>query len=173
MKGIRIHEAAEKDALIFARVLCESWKAAYADIITPTEMAKNTDAEKRAAFFETLIKSSQRNFYIAFDGTVSCGVCSISASRDSDLQNYGEIVALYTLAEYWGRGVGQLLMQRGLAELKARNFDHIMLWTFEKNTRARRFYERNGFVFDGTYKDSGFANPLQTREVRYCLQMKK
>lgn len=44
-----------------------------------------------------------------------------------------------------------------------------MLWTFEANARARRFYEKCGFVVGGAVKDSGFGN---AKEVRYRLELK-
>lgn len=51
--------------------------------------------------------------------------------------------ALYLAAEARGQGVGKRLLE----SLKA-DCDHIDLWTFEANTGARRFYEREGFRTD-------------------------
>ena len=39
---------------------------------------------------------------------------------------------------------------------------------FEANDRAIRFYEKCGFICDGTTKDSGFAN---AKEIRYRLEL--
>jgi GNAT superfamily N-acetyltransferase len=48
---------------------------------------------------------------------------------------------LYVDPSWHGRGVGQALLRaarEGVAELS--------LWTFQSNTQARRFYERQGFT---------------------------
>lgn len=51
---IRTAEAA--DAADFAYVLCESWKAAYQDLLTPEQLTENTDLARRTAFFERLLR---------------------------------------------------------------------------------------------------------------------
>ncbi len=165
--GIIIRPSISADAYDFAYVLCESWKAAYKDIITPEEMEKNTDIEKRTALFKKIIPSGKGQFYIAYDNCNPCGICSTCPSRDKDMQGYGEVVAIYTLPEYWGKGIGKQLMNTAFAGLKAQGFTKVMLWTFKENTRARRFYEKCGFTFDGTNKESGFA---EAKEVRYRLE---
>lgn len=48
---------------------------------------------------------------------------------------------LYVLPDAQGRGVGSDLL-----EIAQDAFPLLHLWTFQCNTRARRFYELNGFV---------------------------
>jgi len=170
-KVFSVHNATVADSHDFADIICASWKAAYAGIISPEELTAKTDVEKRAAFFEKEIAAGQNYFYLAFDGDNPCGACSVRKSRDKNLPDWGEIVALYILKEYWGSGVGKLLMETVLAELKRMGYQNVFLWTFEKNARARRFYEKYGFVFDSTYKDSGLKDREKTREVRYRISL--
>lgn len=40
-------------------------------------------------------------------------------------------------------------MERILEDVKEAGYSQIMLWVFEKNIRAIRFYEVNGFVAGG------------------------
>ena len=166
---LTIRTATAADARDFAYVLCESWKEAYKQIITPEEMARNTNVEKRASLLEQWIPSGRGQYFIAYDGERPCGVCSTGPSRDEGMEGFGEVVAIYALASYWGRQVGKPLMDRAVEELRAQGFPNIMLWAFEANARARRFYEKYGFVFDGTYKDSGLNG---AKEVRYRLLSK-
>lgn len=49
---------------------------------------------------------------------------------------------LYVDPEVQGRGIGTRLLELALSELG----DGGRLWCFESNARARRFYERHGFV---------------------------
>ncbi|HPF56671.1 MAG TPA: GNAT family N-acetyltransferase, partial [Clostridiales bacterium] len=170
-KVFSIHNATAADADDYAFVICESWKAAYAEIISPEELAEKTDVQKRTAFLKTILADPNGYFYLAYDGGKPCGACSACKSRDGDLPDWGEIVALYTLKEYWGHGVGKLLMDTVLAELKRMGYRNVLLWAFEKNARARRFYEKYGFAFDGTYKDSGLKDRKKTQEVRYRIDL--
>lgn len=163
---LTIRTATAADARDFAYVLCESWKEAYKQIITPEEMVRNTNVEKRAALLEQWIPSGRGQYFLAYDGETPCGCCSTGPSRDADTKGFGEAVAIYTLAAYWGKQVGKSLMDRAVEDLRAQGFQNILLWAFEANVRARRFYEKYGFVFDGTYKDSGLNG---AREVRYRL----
>ena len=164
--NIAIHTATGENARDFAHVHCASWKAAYKDIIPPEELAKFTDPVRCTAMFEKILGAGTGRNLIAYDGDCPCGVCSFGASRDKDLQDAGEVVAIYTLEEYWGKGLGKVLMDAGVEALRAEGFQSILLWVLEENHRARHFYEKYGFVFDGTYKDSGLGN---TQEVRYRL----
>jgi len=57
-----------------------------------------------------------------------------------------EIERIYTLHEYQGKGIGQILFDRALAIAKSRNIHYIWLGVWGQNTKAIRFYEKNGFV---------------------------
>ena len=163
-----IRPAAAADARDFADVLCKSWNAAYKTILTPEELAKYTNVETRTAQLTKWIPSGQGQYLIAYDYATPCGVCSTGPSRDGDMEGCGEVVAIYALPSYWGHGVGQALMDAAVDGLRQQGYAQVMLWVFEANARARAFYEKCGFVFDGTYKESGFGNaPGAAREVRY------
>jgi ribosomal protein S18 acetylase RimI-like enzyme len=58
-----------------------------------------------------------------------------------------------------------MLIQRGINELRSRGYSKISLWVLEENMNARRFYEKSGFVHDGTVKEINIGKPLN--EYRY------
>ncbi len=163
-----VRPAQIEDAVALAKILCDSWQAAYKDILTPEELERNTNLEARTTMFERLQKSGVGNTLIAFVNGNPCGMASFGKSRDVDLTDYAEIVAIYVLKEYWGKNVGNRLMEVALSELKRQGYKGILLWTFEANAQARRFYEKHGFVTDSAVKDSGFGN---AKEVRYRLEL--
>ena len=51
------------------------------------------------------------------------------------------------------------MMQHVLSEMKKDGYNEVMLWVFEKNIPARRFYEKHGFVF--TDKRKEFCNAVE------------
>ncbi len=61
-----------------------------------------------------------------------------------------EIVRIYARREWIGQGVGAALMQACLDEAAKRGHDTIWLDVWERNPRARAFYEKWGFVTVGT-----------------------
>jgi ribosomal protein S18 acetylase RimI-like enzyme len=63
-----------------------------------------------------------------------------------------ELRQLYILQEWRGRGAAQALMGWALAEAKARGGQELYLTVYTENWRARRFYEKYGFVEVGPYK---------------------
>lgn len=54
----------------------------------------------------------------------------------------GELEQLYVRPGYQGRGVGHLLLEHA----KALEPQGLGLWVFQRNTRARTFYEAHGFL---------------------------
>ena len=72
--------------------------------------------------------------------------------KESFYVNRGEIVALYILPAYYGTGLGQALLDAACERLTG--YGRIRLDVLEKNARAIRFYEKNGFVPDGRRTES-------------------
>jgi diamine N-acetyltransferase len=63
-----------------------------------------------------------------------------------------ELRQLYILHEWRGQGAAQALIDWALAEAKARGGQELYLTVYTENWRARRFYEKCGFVEVGPYK---------------------
>lgn len=62
-----------------------------------------------------------------------------------------ELRQLYVLEPWHGTGLAGRLMDWAIAEAKRRGAADLYLSVFVDNQRARRFYERYGFAFVGTY----------------------
>jgi GNAT superfamily N-acetyltransferase len=60
-----------------------------------------------------------------------------------------EIVRFYLRAAWYGRGVARPLMEAALAHARQGGHDGVWLQVWEHNARARRFYEKCGFVAVG------------------------
>lgn len=72
-----------------------------------------------------------------------------------------EIIAIHSLPESWGTGLGRELLTAALNQIGDRP---VHLWAFAENARARRFYEKQGFSWDGSQRVSEFDGAV---EVRY------
>jgi putative acetyltransferase len=76
----------------------------------------------------------------------------------------GWIDQLYVRPQSQGQGIGQQLLQVAKAE-----WPSLKLWTFQRNTAAGRFYERQGFVALG--RTDGSGNEEQEPDVLYRWDM--
>lgn len=77
----------------------------------------------------------------------------------------GELEDLHVLPPHWGNGTSQLLLAAAVAGLREAGAPAPVLWVGEANGRARRFYEREGWSYDGTREPS----PLGPMQLRYRL----
>jgi ribosomal protein S18 acetylase RimI-like enzyme len=62
-----------------------------------------------------------------------------------------EIERIYTTKAYLGTGVGQLLINKAISVAKEARLQYVWLGVWEKNARAIRFYEKQGFVQFGSH----------------------
>lgn len=166
-----IRRAALEDSYSLAEILSHSWMSSYKNIIPMEELEKQANIERRQKMFRTMLATPKIDLYISFVENVPCGEIMFCNSRDKDLIDYGEIVSIYLLEEYWGKGYGKEMMSFALEKMQENNYLNVLLWVFKDNERATRFYEKFGFVADGTEKVSSFSNkPI---EIRYRLNLAK
>ena len=52
---------------------------------------------------------------------------------------------LFVLPEWWGKGIGALLHERAVAQMRERGYREARLFTPSLHSRARGFYERRGW----------------------------
>ena len=81
-----------------------------------------------------------------------------------DTTEGAQIVAIHSLPESWGTGLGEAMLEFALDETNAT--DVAGLWAFGKNARARRFYEKHGFRFTGETRVSEFDGAIEVRYER-------
>ena len=104
------------------------------------------------------MRQSPENTLIAKDKEKVVGFAVYGPSRDEDLADAGEVVAIYVLSEYYGRKIGYRLMNEAVSRLSG--YNTIFVWVFEKNERAINFYRKYGFEFDGCKKQWNLGAPV-------------
>ena len=103
---------------------------------------------------------------VAVDGSTIYGLATTGLCRDEDLSNFGELMAIYVDPAHVGTGVGRLLIAAARERLRAVGVTAASLWVLDGNVRARRFYERDGWRFDGTRRTRTYGD-APVEEVRY------
>jgi GNAT superfamily N-acetyltransferase len=68
---------------------------------------------------------------------------------------------LFVRPAWQGCGIATWLMEAAASEARQRGFTRMRLWTPQGQSRARRFYEREGWTLTGgLHEDSPFGLPL-------------
>jgi len=163
-----IREAKITDAYNISTVHVLSWQSAYRDII-PDDYLNNLNIDKRTEIFKkNFVEYKDKVWYLVAenDGKIIGNLC-LCESRDDDKPQAGEVMAIYLLEEFWDKGYGRKMMSHAVDMLKNKGYNEIIIWVLEENNRARRFYEKCGFLFDGTKKEIEIGKILI--EIRYVL----
>ena len=147
-----------------AYVHWKSWQEAYPGLIDPEYLDRLT--------LESCEKTAFRwrdNILVAKDRDRVIGFAAYGRYRTDELKDAGEIYALYILAEYYGKGVSDRLMNAALARLK--EFPDTVVWVLKDNKRAIRFYERWGFRTEGRAETLHLGSPVT--EIRMIRKQKE
>ncbi|GII65288.1 N-acetyltransferase [Sphaerisporangium krabiense] len=138
------------DVLAVSTVRVSGWRAAYAGLVPAgylDRMSVEADAERRRDSFGG--DARVQNLVAELGGEV-VGWGVMGPCRDEGCEDdHGEIYALYVAPPVIGAGVGRALMRELVARADAASYPWLSLWVLRDNHRARRFYERAGFHWDG------------------------
>jgi GNAT superfamily N-acetyltransferase len=148
-----IRAALPDDAAAIAALHVDSWRWAYRGLLTD-EVLDGLRVEDRAATWSKLLVDLEVSVVVAEREGAFAGFASGCATRDDDAApGTGEVAAIYVAASAVGSGLGVDLFARIQDELRSRGFSRASLWVLESNARARRFYEREGWRWDGSRSD--------------------
>ena len=159
-----VRPARREDAAAIADVHVRTWRAAYEHVFGAERLAGIGDG-RRARWEERLADPLPGGqVFVAEEAGRVVGFVSVGDSREEP--GKGELFAIYVLPEAWGSGAGSALMATALDAL--RGYSSATLWVLEDNPRARRFYEREGWILDGGRRDEEILGVTVT-EVRYRI----
>ena len=142
--NITIRKAELSDKKILAYIQTESWKSAFSDIISADDLKKCTDIANAEAMYENVIKSNYAEMSnLEIDAKPQC-IAAWSKARNPKFSDSAEIICIHSLCDNWGKGYGSMMMNHILDEIKNTDYNSVLLWVFEQNTRACSFYEKHG-----------------------------
>jgi len=146
---MKLRRGIPDDAEGITRVHVESWRSAYRGLV-PDRLLDQVDMSARTERWRGILGQDNGSVLVVEDDVQIRGFCHIRRPEDTDVdaETTGEIVALYVDPGVWRKGYGRVLCDGALEELSKRGFSEAILWVFEENAPARRFYEAAGFVFD-------------------------
>lgn len=160
---VNLRTATLSDAAAVAWVHHTTWIATYGAILPP-EFWVTATLERRTSTWKRWLSNGAAPVIAEVDGQV----VGISMSGDAVEQDDvlpvrdRQLYLLYVLGAYHGTGIGQALLDAAVPPGTG-----AQLWVAEDNPRARRFYERNGFVLEGArIVEASTADLAEVRMVR-------
>lgn len=154
----------EDNPFEISKIYESSWKYAYKGMIPQAYL----DSIPAGQWANNIYKSGLKSLVLIEDGRM-IGTASFCRSRWERYSDYGEIVSIYFLPDYIGKGYGRLLLNKCIEQLKQDGFSKLLLWVLEDNHRARKFYEKNGFVYSGVFMVDNIGGK-EVREVLYFFE---
>ena len=149
-----VHSAKFEEMALAAEIMITSFHRAFAGFVSPETMDACTDPTNCRKMLEEIYQEGKMNFLMGGDQGFLCW---------QETENGAEIVALHSIPESWGTGLGYAMLTEAFKQIGDRP---VYLWAFKENARARRFYEKNGFHWDGSERVSEFDGALEVRYVK-------
>ena len=160
------------------------WRDTYVGYVPDDYLAREITDERWVPFFrEDYATGRCRGLLLYRDQTpVACvnygpaRTKNLNAGQPSSFPNdayqgWGEIISFYTHPAERGKGYGGLLFEEAVNRLKAAGHQNAFVFVLRENEKARRFYARHGFAWDGTHADIPFPPDAVCVDLRYVKHL--
>lgn len=164
---IKLRKAVQVDVHEIARIHVNSWKVAFAGLISERYINRHTYSSRVDEWSE-IIKTNAETVVVAENKGKMVGFMSYSAHFP-----FSKILTLnklYLCPSVFGRKLGSQLMSYLTNQAKALGITTIYLYVLDSNGAAIVFYSKQGFVFSNGYLSKEFegeciVNLLMTKRV--------
>jgi L-amino acid N-acyltransferase YncA len=153
--GCGFRRAGRADAAKVRDLFCRSYADTFGHVYRPGVMERWFEESCALERFESECTAADFAIFLAEDEAGALlGYCTLGPYdvEPETEKPWWVLRQLYLDPAAKGTGLGQRLLEQGIAEARARGFEELYLTVWIENHRARRFYERNGFVEVGRYE---------------------
>lgn len=151
---MNVRNAEYKDMKQLGHIMSVSFKTAFSGFITQQTLEVCAQEGGCTSLLERIFREKKMHFLIGEESAMLCW---------QEGESGVEIVAIHSLPETWGTGLGHAMLTEALYQIGEKS---VFLWAFKENHRARRFYEKHGFRWDGTERVSEFDGAVEVRYVK-------
>ncbi len=156
------------------------WRDTYAGYVPDAYMAQEITDTRWVPFFQKDYETGRCHGLLLYRDDVPVACINYGPARTENLnagqpssfpndayRDWGEIISFYTHPEERGKGYGGILFEEAVGRLRALGFQKQFVFVLQENERARRFYARHGFAWDGTHADIPFPPDAICVDLRY------
>ena len=151
---LQIKVACTKDAVVLSRLGRKTFIETYAQFNTPKNLQKYLKANFSKKSINEQLEDNRNFFLIARQNNEDVGYVKLKENNkpfhDKSI-NAVEMERIYVLKEFQGAGIGKNLLDKCLAFAKLRKYPVMWLGVWEKNLKAIKFYQKQGFVVFGSH----------------------
>lgn len=155
MPNIQITKVLAEDIESLQAIARKTFYETFASSNSEEDMARYLKKSFSLEKLSAELNDRYSEFYFAKIEDRIVGYLKIN-SRESQTEPHDpeavEIERIYVTSEFHGKKVGQLLYDKVLQIARRQNASAIWLGVWEKNPRAIRFYEKNGFIEFDTHR---------------------
>ena len=183
MSMLRIAEACtEEHFAAMSLIHAMGWRDTYEDALPVGWMEQHVTDDRWIPTFRSYTAGGVNHGLLLYDGDTPVSCLSYGPARIGDqghgggeivhfdakgYEGWGEVISFYTHPEHRGKGYGGILLEEAMRRLKTLGFSEVYLFVLRENYNARRFYERHGFVWNGTHQEIPFPPDTVCIDLRY------
>ncbi len=162
MADATVRPAEPSDSAEIARLQLDTWRTAYADLL-PAEVLAGLDAAEAELTWRQTVEQGPARVFVAAEGEWLVGLCAAgpapeeeTAGADGTPAKDSATVALVStllVEPRWGRrGHGGRLLAEAGRVLREAGSTRGIAWVPEPDKATRGFFDRAGWVADGTVR---------------------
>lgn len=152
----------ENDYDMVVDIININWKKTYSNYVSPL-LLNEDGCKERADELRHDFQSKRLSEYVWEEQGQVLALLSIGDTADTDKKGAFEIWRIYVKLEMQGHNIGSQCLAFSEQEAQKRGYHEIIIWAFQKNTKAISFYQKNGYVID---KNEYLGKPYLTVGTR-------
>lgn len=149
MESITIQQVTLCDLSLLQQIARHTFAETFSSSNSEENMLKYLEEGFSTEKLTRELNDEGSQFYFALLDNQVIGYLKLNTGlSQTELQNDKalEIERIYVLGAYHGKKVGQLLYNKAIDIAERLNAEYVWLGVWEENTKAIRFYEKNGFT---------------------------
>ncbi len=140
-----IRPARDDESAVIAVVHDTCWRDTYTGMVPDSAITGSRLADRGALWTALLaLAANERCGHVAEDDGRIVGCAWGGPEESGDPLYRAELLGLYLLRDYRGRGLGRRLLGAAVGSLRAQGYPNLLLWALADNTAARGFYAALG-----------------------------
>jgi diamine N-acetyltransferase len=152
--NIKIKKVTIKDLNQLQHIGRKTFYETFSDSNSEDNMNHYLNAGFSVEKLTTELNNNNAAFYFSLLGQNVVGYLKLNfGDSQTELKDEKslEIERIYVLNEFQGKKIGQILYEKAIYVARQKKVDYVWLGVWEKNQRAIKFYQKNGFVAFDTH----------------------
>jgi len=149
MDNIEIKKVKLNDISYLQLISKQTFFETFEEYNTANDMQKYLNNNLSLDKLKSELSDINSEFYFAILDAKVIGYLKINfGNSQTELKHKSsiEIERIYVLKQFYGKKIGQILFEKALEIANQKSVEYVWLGVWEKNLRAIKFYEKNGFV---------------------------